>query len=97
MLTGVGGGGQVQKGQDVSSLWVSSVSENGDDCKCGDTASKHLQREEPRKGVDDSKREGKMWQKGKKENERIWALKEEKISGMEMGNSPHFTSSPEVK
>lgn len=26
-------------------------------CKCGDTASKHLQREEPRKGVDDSQRE----------------------------------------
>lgn len=65
MLTGVGGGGQVQKGQDVSSLWVSSVSENGDDCKCGDTASKHLQREEPRKGVDDSKREGKNVAKGK--------------------------------
>lgn len=55
MLTGVGVGGQGQKGQDVSSLWcqvsVRMV------CKCGDTASKHLQREEPRKGVGDSQRE----------------------------------------
>ena len=57
MLTGVGGGRQGQKGQDVSSLWVSSVSEKADDCKCGDTASNHLQRDEPRKGVDDSERE----------------------------------------
>lgn len=44
-----------------------------------------------------AKERKKMWQKGKKENERIWALKEDKISSMEMGNSPHFTSSPEVK
>lgn len=39
----------------------------------------------------------KMWQKGKEENERIWALKEEKRLGMEMGSSLHFTSSPEMK
>ena len=36
---------------------IPSVSEKADDCKCGDTASNHLQRDEPRKGVDDSKRE----------------------------------------
>lgn len=51
----------------------------------------------PGRGSMTAKERKKMWQKGKKENERIWALKEEKISGMEMGNSPHFTSSPEIK
>ena len=54
--------------------------ENGDDCKCGNTASKHLQREESRKGsVDDSQRNEENVAKRKGERKDLGFERREKL------------------